>query len=86
MEHTITSKILIKNDTTNNWTNNNPILSKGEIGIEIATDGSTYVKIGDGLTAWNSLKYQKNILTDDTTGTNYTLGVDNGLLYILSLD
>ena len=32
------------------------------------------------------LKYQKNILTDDTTGTNYTLGVDNGLLYILSLD
>jgi hypothetical protein len=37
-----------------NWTSANPTLAQGEMGIELDTD---LFKIGDGLTAWNSLNY-----------------------------
>ena len=36
------------------WTSNNPILASGEMGIE--TDTNLF-KVGDGVTAWNSLVY-----------------------------
>jgi len=53
------NRIQLRRDTSANWTSANPILSEGEIGIE--TDGlnTTEVKrkIGDGVTAWNSLAY-----------------------------
>ena len=42
------------------WTSNNPILAEGEPGVEIdKTSGKTKVKmkIGDGSTPWNDLKY-----------------------------
>lgn len=48
------TKIVIRNDTAANWTSNNPILLKGEIGIEIDTN---QIKIGDGTTAWSNLIY-----------------------------
>ena len=54
---TLKTKILHRNDTTANWTSNNPILSKGEFGIEWVTsgtssvEGSCKIKIGDGFTA-----------------------------------
>jgi hypothetical protein len=60
---TLKTKILHRNDTTANWTSNNPVLSKGEFGIEWITsgasgvEGSCKVKIGDGFTAWNDLNY-----------------------------
>lgn len=41
-------------DTSSNWTANNPILETNTIGIE--SDGLKF-KIGDGVTAWNSLPY-----------------------------
>ena len=31
----LSSKIQIRNDTQSNWITNNPVLLKGEIGIEI---------------------------------------------------
>jgi hypothetical protein len=44
-------------DTTANWNNKNPVLLKGEVGIESTTSGQTLIKIGDGTTKWQSLKY-----------------------------
>ena len=44
----------MRRDTSSNWTAANPTLFSGEMGIE--TDTQKY-KIGDGVTAWNSLLY-----------------------------
>jgi hypothetical protein len=46
--------IQIRRQTASNWTTNNPTLHAGEIGFE--TDTKKF-KIGDGTTAWTSLKY-----------------------------
>lgn len=45
-----------KTDTTAGWNSANPILQKGEIGIEICTNGSLLIKIGDGTKRWKELK------------------------------
>jgi hypothetical protein len=51
---TLTRSLQHKRDTAANWTSNNTILLAGQFGFE--TDTTLY-KIGDGSTAWNSLKY-----------------------------
>ena len=48
------TRIVIRNDTASNWSAENPILLKGEIGIEIDTN---QIKVGDGTTSWNDLIY-----------------------------
>lgn len=48
------TKIQIRRGTSSSWTFENPILSSGELGLE--TD-SYKLKIGNGITAWNSLDY-----------------------------
>lgn len=51
-------RILLRNDTTSNWNESNPVLSKGEIAIEYSNDGSScYVKCGDGVRAFKDLPY-----------------------------
>lgn len=47
--------IRIRRDTAANWTTANPVLSSGQPGYETDTGR---VKIGDGVTAWNSLAYR----------------------------
>lgn len=51
---TLKTKIIMRNDTAENWRTKNPILDKGEIGVEIDTNK---FKIGDNATAWNDLGY-----------------------------
>lgn len=51
---TLKTRLIIKNDSAENWTTKNPVLLKGELGIEIDTN---LFKIGDGLTAWTALPY-----------------------------
>lgn len=48
--------IQIRRDTAANWTAANPILAQGEPALEIDTKKE---KIGDGVTAWNSLAYKQ---------------------------
>lgn len=48
----IKTHILLKNDTYENWSSKNPVLSAGEFSYD--TTNKT-VKIGDGTTAWNNL-------------------------------
>lgn len=76
MSNTLKTRIVIRNDTTAAWEAANPVLLKGEMGIEYDTNK---FKIGDGVTAWNSLGYAPEIdasavtLTKDITAT-YAFG------------
>jgi hypothetical protein len=47
-------QIQMRRDTAAAWTSANPVLAAGELGLETDT---TYYKVGDGSTAWNSLAY-----------------------------
>ena len=51
---TLKTKIIMRNDTAENWRIKNPTLDKGEIGVESDTHK---FKIGDNATAWNDLGY-----------------------------
>lgn len=53
-EKTINTRIQLRNDLAATWDSKNPVLKKGEIGIEIDT---RKMKVGDGTTAWNALSY-----------------------------
>lgn len=48
-----------KYDTSINWTTNNTLLLRGELGIESDTG---YFKFGDGVNRWNSIPYAKAII------------------------
>ena len=50
-------KVQVRQDTTANWTTQNPVLLKGEMGVEFQTNGATAWKVGDGTTRWASLPY-----------------------------
>ena len=47
-------RIQIRRDTKARWSDLNPILAAGEMGFEI---DNNRLKIGNGITAWNSLPY-----------------------------
>lgn len=47
-------QIQLRRGTAAQWLEINPILAEGELGVEI--DGGRF-KLGDGLTAWDSLPY-----------------------------
>ena len=51
---TLTTKIILRNDTAQNWATSNPTPTKAEVCLE--TDTGKY-KIGDGVTAWADLTY-----------------------------
>ncbi|MDY4577941.1 MAG: hypothetical protein SO471_08245 [Anaerobutyricum hallii] len=53
-EKTIKTRIQLRNDLAATWNSKNPVLNKGEIGIEIDT---RKMKVGDGTTAWRALSY-----------------------------
>lgn len=48
------TRIIQRHDTAGNWASVNPILAKGEMGIE---DDTRKFKFGDGVTAWADLAY-----------------------------
>lgn len=62
-------KIQMRRDTAAAWTAANPTLAAGEMGLETDT---TYYKIGDGTTAWNSLAYgaYNGAISNNTITTN----------------
>lgn len=67
-------KILLRNDTAANWTIENPVLGKGELGIEIDT---AKFKIGDGTKTWSQLDYAGTVVTASNTNGKIKIdGVD----------
>ena len=62
--------IQFRRDTAERWAAANPVLAEGELGLVLGSDNQ--YKIGDGVTAWNSLPikgFNGNIL--DELGDNY---------------
>ena len=53
-DKTINTRIQLRNDLAATWNSKNPVLLKGEMGVETDT---RKIKIGDGTTAWKALSY-----------------------------
>lgn len=79
-ERILESKIQIRNDTAANWKAANPVLLKGELGIEIDT---RKLKIGDGISPWTGLKYvSDNVLVENTNPTATDTDHDVGVIWV----
>lgn len=79
-ERILDSKIQIRNDTAANWKAANPVLLKGELGIEIDT---RKLKIGDGISPWTGLKYvSDNVLVENTNPTATDTDHDVGVIWV----
>lgn len=70
------AKIQLRRATTTEWSNANPTLSLGEVGIDTVLKK---FKIGDGSTAWNSLAFTKvesaeKVVASGTARTFYVTG------------
>lgn len=80
---TVNSRIIIRNDTSTNWTSTNPVLLKGEIGIEANTNK---FKIGDGVSTWTALTYASAVSTQISTSapTVNDAGFDVGKMWLNS--
>lgn len=50
----MSDRVQFRRDTKARWAEVNPILSEGEIGLEMDTKN---IKMGDGIHAWNELEY-----------------------------
>jgi len=71
-------QIQVRRDTASNWTSNDPTLAAGELGYETDT---TYLKVGDGSTAWSSLGYAfKGLAGLAVTDGNFIVG--NGTSFV----
>ena len=62
------NRIQLRRGGAQEWSNSNPILAQGELGIELDTGR---FKIGDGVTPWNTLRYERPI--ESTSNTANTL-------------
>lgn len=51
------TRVLLRRDTTENWTKYNPVLAQGELGVDTT---SNLIKLGDGEKTWNELDYYSN--------------------------
>lgn len=63
------SRVLIRRDTSSNWSSVNPVLADGEIGYDTTLDR---IKVGDGASGWNALPF--------TTNVSLATNADNGLM------
>jgi len=77
---TLTTKLLLRNDTTAKWTAADPVLSKGEVGVEW-TETGVNIKIGDGSAKWSELSYFGGQIVIEGTGNIITdASYSNGIL------
>lgn len=61
-EREINSKLCLRTDNTANWQTANPVLLRGEIGVE---EDTGRIKMGDGKTEWSALPYFLSGLTKE---------------------
>jgi len=88
MAKQLISRIQLRRDTAANWKTNNTTLSKGEIALSydvnadgVALPNSYRVKIGDGITKWNSLDYFAQRVLVGSGAPAASLG-ENGQFYV----
>ena len=74
------NRIQLRRGGAQEWQNSNPILAQGEFGVELDTGR---IKIGDGVTSWNTLRYERpiesvsntaNTLVQRDTDGNFSAG------------
>lgn len=63
----VKDRIQIRRDSASNWIRYNPILASGEYGLETDT---FLIKIGNGITAWNNLRYLNKLDSNYFTEEN----------------
>ena len=69
------TNIQIKRGNAASWTQQNPVLAEGELGLELDT---RKMKAGDGVTPWNSLSYSASPnLADYTEDATHRTVTDN---------
>jgi hypothetical protein len=71
----VVTQIQIRRGTAAEWTSANPTLASGEFGYETDTGKA---KIGNGVTAWNSLAYSITGTDGDITGVTAGTGLSGG--------
>ena len=73
-----TASIKIRAATSAEWSNNNPILGLKEIAYDSTMNS---IKIGDGVTRWNALKFitTSEIIADDSGNSIYDFGYEAGV-------
>jgi hypothetical protein len=71
----VITQIQLRRGTAAVWTANNPTLAAGEFGFETDTRKA---KIGDGVTAWNSLAYALTGATGTVTSVASGTGITGG--------
>lgn len=59
----LNARFTVRNDSAEKWESSNPILLKGEIGLENDTN---QFKFGDGVAPWNELKHVTLPLNPET--------------------
>ncbi|AYR01835.1 tail fiber protein [Synechococcus phage S-P4] len=62
------NRIQLRRGGSAEWTNSNPVLAQGEIGLELNTGR---FKIGDGVSNWSNLRYSRPV--ESTTATANSL-------------
>jgi len=62
------NRIQLRRGGAQEWANANPTLAQGELGIELDTGR---IKIGDGVSPWNTLRYERPV--ESTSNTANTL-------------
>ena len=49
-------RIILRRDTPQNWSEKNPVLFQGELGVDVSASGNR-IKVGDGFKDWSELEY-----------------------------
>ena len=75
---TVKARLLLKTQTAAEWAEQNPVLLKGEAGIESDT---RHWKTGDGTTAWNDLPYRSEGLEVGTAAPTIVDGIPGTFYY-----
>jgi Major tropism determinant N-terminal domain len=67
------TKIQLRRDTSANWQGTNPVLAQGEPGVELDTKR---MKVGDGVSTWNTLAYVSSGGASESSTTNMFVKLD----------
>ena len=70
-ENTQYVRLQLRQDTTENWKTENPILLEGEMGYDTNTK---QFKIGNGINSWNTLDYYKIPINYNDIDNKPTIG------------
>lgn len=72
------SKIQLRRDVPANWAGANPILSAGEVGVELVAPVNR-AKVGDGITAWLQLYYAGALVPTSSRGSPVAITAPGGI-------